>query len=324
VTVVVCTRGRPQLLEECLRALTAQSHPEFDVLVVDNAPSNAVQEVCARWSAKWVPAPVPGLTVARNIGARAAQGDIIAYIDDDAIAEPGWLEALVEDFNDPVVAAVSGRVRYMKAMGESRAMSACEAPGTRARPWGSFDSGTPDWFTLACFGGVGDGGNMCFRRALLVSTGGFDERIGRGRRLDSGDEHVVFASLIASGYRVTHNPAAIVRHPCPSAAATLQAKRYAELRSSIAHLAFIWFEYPRGRSEILRFLGRAVARRIVPRAAGAHPAYGLSRVQALAAMCAGLGVYLQARREWAASGPALRGNDGLYPPGCVEPTSSPR
>ena len=121
VTVVVCTRDRPERLEECLAALRGQTYPGFDVLVVDNASRSPVVEICARFGAACVRAPIPGLTRARNIGARAARGEIIVFIDDDAIVEPGWLGALVAGFDDPSVAAVSGRVQYMKAIGDSRA-----------------------------------------------------------------------------------------------------------------------------------------------------------------------------------------------------------
>ena len=56
---------------------------------------------------------------------------------------------------------------------------------------------------------------MAFRRSVLTSSVRFDERLGRGRLLDSGDEHVAFMSLISDGYRVTHAPDAVVRHPMP-------------------------------------------------------------------------------------------------------------
>jgi glycosyltransferase involved in cell wall biosynthesis len=324
VTVIVCTRDRPRLLEQCLGALSAQTYPDFDVLVVDNAPAGAVREICARWSATWVPAPVPGLTVARNLGARVARGEVIAYIDDDAIAETGWLEALVAAFDDPAVAAVSGGVRYMKAVGDTRNISIEDTAEVFSRAGRSFDSGTRNWFALACFGGIGDGMNMAFRRELIASSVAFDERLGRGRILDCGDEHIVFASLIASGHRIAHSPAAIVRHPCPPTPILLQARQFHDLRSTIAYVMFVWGKFPGHRADLLRFLGRAVAKRILPQRGAVPQNRRLPRLRAVRAILAGPFVFWRARREWAAV-PAQRREGVVDPaPGFVAPPSGSR
>ncbi len=130
-----------------------QRYPHFDILVVDNGSAEPVHDICRSRGAACISEPVAGLTRARNLGARAARGDIVAYIDDDAIAEPEWLAALAREFDDPEVAAVAGRTRYMKAQGDSLRMSDEEAPGEIGRrPHQRFDRRTRDWFTLACFG----------------------------------------------------------------------------------------------------------------------------------------------------------------------------
>ena len=302
ITVVVCTRDRPLQLANCLDGLARQTYPRFDVLVVDNASARPVREVCRRRGVGYVHEPVPGLTRARNLGARAARGALVAYIDDDAIPEPGWLDALAQAFADPAVAAVSGRIRYMKTRGDTRMMSDEDAPeGIALRPRGSFDQGTRDWFALACFGGIGDGGSMAFRRALIAHSIGFDERLGRGRLLEGGDEHVAFMSLIAHGYRITHAPDAAVRHPFPATPAWQRAMRLRDLRTSIAYLMFLWFEFPEHRTDIARFLYRAVRRRATRMAARQAASARLPRLQALGAMLGGPLIYWKARREWAAT-----------------------
>ena len=324
VTAIVCTRERPEQLEQCLGALSRQTYPDYDVLVVDNAPSQAVQDICRRWSVRWVPAPVAGLTQARNVGARAAYGELIAYIDDDAVAEAGWLQAVAESFLDPDVAAVSGRVRYMNAIGDTRRISDQEAAEDRVRPPGSFNQETPNWFSLACFGGVGDGGNMAFRRELIASSVAFDVRLGRGRVLECGDEHVVFASLIARGLRVIHNPAAIVRHPCPATPVLQKARRLRDLRASIAYVMFLWAEFPAHRGDILRFLRRAMAKRIVPGSGPRPRATRLSRAGVFAAVLGGLLTYWRARREWVVAAAHQHEQSGTALPGFAGPTSGSR
>src|SRR5690242_14893762 len=94
-TVVICTRDRTEALERCLGAISALDYPSFDVLIVDNGSAGqASREVAARWGAGWTAEPRPGLSLARNRGAREARGDMVAYLDDDALPEPGWLAAL--------------------------------------------------------------------------------------------------------------------------------------------------------------------------------------------------------------------------------------
>src|SRR2546422_10702578 len=94
-TVVICTRDRPESLDRCLGAVGALDYPSFDVLVVDNGSSaTGTREVAERWGARCTVEPRPGLSRARNRGAGEAQGDLIAYLDDDALPEPGWLAAI--------------------------------------------------------------------------------------------------------------------------------------------------------------------------------------------------------------------------------------
>src|SRR5258706_7076932 len=98
ITVIVCTRDRPLQLEHCLPSHKLQSYPRFDILVVNSASNPPVRELCLRYGVGYVYEPVGGNNRARNIGARLAHGGLVAYIDDDALAEAGWLEALVREF----------------------------------------------------------------------------------------------------------------------------------------------------------------------------------------------------------------------------------
>src|SRR5438876_2788656 len=91
-TVVVCTRNRPSQLETCLASLFQLKYPNFDVLVVDNAPSdNRTRQVASSWNAGYAYAPVIGLARARNLGARVCKSEFLAYLDDDSLPEPSWL-----------------------------------------------------------------------------------------------------------------------------------------------------------------------------------------------------------------------------------------
>ena len=262
-TVVVTTCDRLPHLAVAIEALERQSFRNFEILVVENGPERGARAFCAEKKIRYVHEPRIGLSRARNAGARFARGELVAFMDDDAIPQEDWLEQLLEPFSDASIAASTGTIRYMKALGYGRAMSE-EAfePGAALRPVRTFGSDTRRWFTVAALGGIGDGSNMAFRRALVANPPLFDERLGRGNLLDGGEEHLAFVRLIAAGHRLAHAPQAIVRHPSPADAALLQAKQFADLRTSIAYLFFLFAEFPRHRIELAGHLMRAVLRRL--------------------------------------------------------------
>jgi len=308
-TVVICTRNRPEHLRACLTALRGQTCTRFDILVVENGAACGAYDICRRAGAGYLLEPVPGLSRARNAGTLAARGDIVAFIDDDAIPEADWLENLTAAFDDESVGAATGTIRYMKAFDDSRFMSAEDAPDSSARkPDAIFDRYTRRWFTAACFGGIGDGSNMAFRRALLGRSIRFDERLGRGRMLDGGEDHVIFVSIINDGHRIAHVPAAMVRHPFPADPEVRNARQYHGLRTSIAYLIFLLNEFPGHRAEVAGFILRAVLKRAlgVDRSRSGRIPRGL----ALKAIVCGPLLYWRALQSWrgkpAPSRPDLR------------------
>jgi glycosyltransferase involved in cell wall biosynthesis len=291
ITVVVCTRDRRALLEQCLTALRKQTYPDFEVLVIDNAPCEPARDICVRFGARYIVEPVAGVTHARNAGARAARGELIAYTDDDAVPDSGWLAALAAEFRDPTIAAVTGSIRYFKARENSREMSDEEAANA-VRPRARFDCSTSEWFTHAALGGVGDGGNMAFRR-MLFDRHRFDHRLGRGRVLEGGDEHVMFASVISHGHIIAYCPEAVVRHPSAGTPSAQRAERVRAERTSIAYLLFLWSEFPSHRGEIARFVLRALGRRL----SGTGGRWPTRRACLTAPI-----VYWRAQSEWSRSG----------------------
>jgi glycosyltransferase involved in cell wall biosynthesis len=290
ITVVVCTRDRRALLEQCLTALRKQTYRDFEVLVIDNAPCEPAHDICVRLGARYIVEPVAGLTHARNAGARAARGELIAYTDDDAVPDCGWLAALAAEFRDPTIAAVTGSVRFFKARENSREMSD-EEVGNAVRPRASFDRSMSGWFIRAALGGVGRGGNMAFRRTLF-DCHRFDHRLGRGRVLEGGDEHVMFASVISHGHIIVHCPEAVVRHPCAGTPSAQRAARLRGERASIVYLLFLWAEFASHRGEIAHFVLRALGKRLSG-SGGRWPTLGACLTAPI--------VYWRARSEWSRS-----------------------
>ena len=119
ITACICTRDRPQYLRDCLNGLSQQTvgTERFDILVVDSASCGQTPALIARLvagiaNARLLRMERPGVSFARNAGASAARGSYIAYIDDDAIPAPDWIERILATIaeTDPPPALIGGRI----------------------------------------------------------------------------------------------------------------------------------------------------------------------------------------------------------------------
>ena len=256
-TVVVCTRNRPVELDRCLEAVQRLDYPRFDVLVVDNASQDArPREVAARRGVRYVVESVVGLSRARNSGARHADADIVAFLDDDSVPAPDWLARLVVEFKDPQVMAVTGRILPLNAsLSQERVLSlpgGLDLGGERR----AVDAQNPDWFRLANFGGIGNGGNMAYRHQAFDVWPGFDERIGHGTPLRGCEEHYAFFLLIERGYRVVYAPQAVVYHPFAETLEDLRSRHLRNLGASCGYMTLLFLEHRPYRGAILRYIAQ--------------------------------------------------------------------
>ncbi|HJR51562.1 MAG TPA: glycosyltransferase family A protein, partial [Gemmatimonadales bacterium] len=97
LSAAICTRDRPELLARALDSLVAQTPEVAEILVVDNAPAGDATRalVATRFpSVRYVAEPVPGLDFARNRALETATREVVAFLDDDAVAAPGWADSL--------------------------------------------------------------------------------------------------------------------------------------------------------------------------------------------------------------------------------------
>jgi glycosyltransferase involved in cell wall biosynthesis len=256
-SVVVCTRERPRQLDQCIAALARLDYPSYDVVIVDNAPhDDRSRDVALRWGVRYLTELAPGLSRARNCGARACETELVAYIDDDAIAEPDWLTVLARDFEDPLVAAVTGAILPTHPDTEEEAFrSGGVVPCSTGRGhWRVVDRETSGWFEIANFGGMGDGSNMAFRRSVFDVWPGFEESLGRGTILNGGEEHYAFFTLIERGYRMVYDPAAVVRHPHPRTIQELRNRHLSLIATVTAYVTRLAVEHPSCRRSLARYL----------------------------------------------------------------------
>jgi hypothetical protein len=181
LSVVVNTMGRLATLRDCVAALRRQADASFDLTIVIGPESEDTSEWLAREAPdiRAVDCPLANLAVSRNLGWRHASGDLIAFIDDDAMPLPRWLTTLAIPFADPRVGAAGGFVRdHTGARHQWQYLTIdplCNPIEVRAADYRgpAIARGPLDPKTLRYTYPAGT--NMMFRRAALQGVGGFDE-----------------------------------------------------------------------------------------------------------------------------------------------------
>lgn len=210
-TVVVCTRDRPDDLARCLPHLARMAKNGTQVLIVDNCPSDGrTRQLVVEYSGIcYIHEPRPGLNVARNRGLRAAQGEVVAFLDDDAIPDAGWLDSLLANFADPMVAVVTGITLPLEL--ETPAQQWFEKTNSFGRGYVRrvFETGTT---SVLGSGQTGAGVNMAIRREAVSEIGFFDEALDGGTPTMSGGDQEFFSRALARGFRIVYEPAALVWH----------------------------------------------------------------------------------------------------------------
>ncbi|NEV62206.1 glycosyltransferase [Thiorhodococcus minor] len=218
VTVAVCTRDRPEDLRLCLAALSRLDYDDLELLVVDNAP--ATQETAALVrehfpAVRYVCEPRPGLDWARNRAILEAQGEILAYTDDDVVVDPGWVKAIARGFLEhPDVMAITGLVVPFELETEAQVLFeeyGGFGRGFRAR-WWRVPRGQPLPWQLLGLGQFGTGANMAYRRSLFDQVGMFDPALDVGTLTRGGGDLEMFFRVLATGHTLMYEPRALVRH----------------------------------------------------------------------------------------------------------------
>lgn len=226
ITAVVCTRGhpeaRPTALQECLESLVAQRYQHFSILVIDNAPTDNVTRgvvetfLKAPVSVKYLVERRPGLSWARNRALEAVGSEVVAWIDDDEVADANWLSELARGFRDHDEAtAVSGMM--LPAELDLPAQVWFEQWGSRQRHRGFVSvifstSNASIRSPFYPFPPFGHGGNMAMRVDALRAIGGFDPALGTGTVSMGAEDTRIFTDLLCAGGAIVFQPSAITHH----------------------------------------------------------------------------------------------------------------
>jgi glycosyltransferase involved in cell wall biosynthesis len=207
VTVVINTDNRGVTIEKTLEGLRRQTYQKFEVVVVTGPSAESTNVLLRRYAPhiKIARCPEAKIGISRNIGVEVATGDVVAFIDDDAVPESSWLERIVSGYQDPSVAAVGGHVFDVPLGRIEWRICTCTRsgePSTDAPPPAEIHLGkgaNPFLYLAGC--------NMSFRRSVLIATGGFNELFAYGY-----DDVEVCCRIVDSGQKIALLEDAIVNH----------------------------------------------------------------------------------------------------------------
>lgn len=208
VSIVISTYNRATSLRLTLDSFRWLDYDNFEVVVVNGPSTDETAAVLTDFAGqiKVVQCPERNLSMSRNLGIAAASGDLVAFIDDDAYPDPGWLNGVVPAFDDPEVAAAGGPVVGHTGYWLQARYSLANSLGDA---WLEFGEYLGDWWSspLSDVFVYTIGTNSVFRRDRLVAIGGFDEEF--EYYLDETD---VCRRLIDCGWAVRATPAGVVHH----------------------------------------------------------------------------------------------------------------
>lgn len=226
LSAVICTHNRCKVFSDTLRSFMEMELPEssrFELLLVDNCSTDDTRSVAESFVeehgefSKYIYEPRQGLSYARNAGIRAANGETVAFLDDDIYLDKKWLVAMLNALEkNPDAASIGGRAIPV------------------------FEHGRPDWIEddfMSIYGdaGFGDsscwlefpkypfGLNMAFRKSVFETVGYFNEHLGRKKlQLLSNEELDLFYRISMAKLKVFYTPDAIVKHRIPPERTTIE------------------------------------------------------------------------------------------------------
>lgn len=306
VTIAICTKDRPDWVVRCVQSLLSLYLPNgtlgdrlknksdgsgsnfepktdaieatIEILVIDNAPSDAATQtrITAIPGIRYVCEPKAGLDFARNRAIEEATGDLLAFVDDDIVVDPGWLMALYNSWIiHPDAGAWTGQVLPYEL--ETEAQILFEKRGGFRRGFEpirfrSVLASNPLY--PSSIGICGTGCNMVFRRDLLIKLDGFDESLDTGKPLPGGGDHDIFYRVIRADYPLIYEPNCLVFHQHRRTYAQLQHQYWTWGLAIMAFLSKCYQQNPENRSQVqalIKWWFWDELRQVIASLLGKHP-----------------------------------------------------
>lgn len=313
VSVVIPTRNRPASALETLRSVLRSRYPSdrFEVIVVDNGSGEDERvslpeaESSGAGRVRLLQEEAPGGSNARNAGLHAAEGEIVAFTDDDVLVDRDWLASLVRAFDrDERVGGAAGLTVARELETPAQVWYEGFASAERGFEQRVLDRRDPPPdrplfpFTI---GDLGSGENFAFRRELLVELGGFDPALGTATATLGGEDVEAMFRVLLADRQVIYEPEAIVRHAHPREFEQFERRVWGYGVGLTACLGKVLSEHPRLLPELLRKLPQGLAYALSPSSAKNeskprdYPGH-LTRLE-LRGMAYGPLAYLRSRRR---------------------------
>ena len=220
LTVIICTYNRAKYIGPLLESIAANDllKSEYEIVLVENNCTDNTREICEAFAAvhkevqfRYVVEPEQGLSAARNKGIKEAKGDIIVYVDDDALVDAHYLRDYADWFaGHPETMACGGPIEPLYETQEPSWMT----PYTKALLTAWMDYG--DKVREYPKGRYPGGGNAAYRKEVFGKVGMFNTALGRkGGNLMGSEEKDIFDKMHAAGMQILYLPTPVLHHCIP-------------------------------------------------------------------------------------------------------------
>jgi glycosyltransferase involved in cell wall biosynthesis len=222
ITLIICTYNREKYIGPLLDSIAKNDYPpsDYEIVLVDNNCTDNTRGVCEQFAVahpeiifRYVVEPEQGLSAARNKGIKEAKGDIIIYVDDDALVDADYIRIYAEHFaSHPETMAAGGPIEPLYETEEPKWMS----PYTKAllTAWMNYGDNVREYPN----GRYPGGGNAAYRKVVFDKVGLFNTELGRkGSALLASEEKDIFDKMHALGMQVLYLPTPVLHHIIPQA-----------------------------------------------------------------------------------------------------------
>jgi len=226
ISIIICTYNREDIIGKCLDALSIQSCSEnnYEIVLVNNNSSDSTEQICLNFKNdnkdidfNYFVETKQGLSAARNRGIKEAKYNLLAFIDDDAMACEGYAQEVIRFFNrNGTAVALGGKILPMYETVRPKWMSKYLEPLMSVIDLGDKDREFPkNKFPI--------GANMVFRKSVFNEIDGFNENLGRtGKNMLGGEEKDLFNRIKQRNGLIWYSPKPWVYHHVPDKRLTVE------------------------------------------------------------------------------------------------------
>jgi cellulose synthase/poly-beta-1,6-N-acetylglucosamine synthase-like glycosyltransferase len=221
ISIVIPTYNAEMTIGPLLDSLLKLDYPDYEIIVVNDGSEDGTKAIVGQYQVKLLNQANRGASAARDVGLRAATGEIVAYVDSDVAVTQDWLRRLVEPFQDSHIGATTGRTVFLR---NEMCTSWVRSMDIERR-----NAGRKEYTRLA------NGPNSAFRKSVLLEVGGFDPHWYHAE--DTEVSYLVWRQ----GYKIRYVPEAVVHHVPEEDWRNFLRKRYRDAKAFTRMLA----KYPR-------------------------------------------------------------------------------